>query len=230
MIQSLVHKLNFDKGEAVNVGQIFCGDCAHGLIFTQRHEASKELFNCGDTEKILALFVEINLVAVFLYKNRCFWCLSIDMKYTIRWILVSAVACAICSAVTFSIAFHRGYRAGLDDGLANGSFSESLGLLNALQILQTGDISRATRCLETECFASGKIYYNNPNPDLGKVQLAKALSEYRTNSADWDDWERKLEPQLAKIKSDNEKAWAGIVIKPIDTPSNVFITPSAPPQ
>jgi hypothetical protein len=42
MVQSLVHKMNFDKGEAVNAGQIFCGDCAHGLIFTQRREASKE--------------------------------------------------------------------------------------------------------------------------------------------------------------------------------------------
>jgi hypothetical protein len=160
------------------------------------------------------------------------------MKYAICWILVSTVACVICSTVTFSIAFHRGYksgyREGLDDGLANGSFSESLGLLNALQILRTGDISRATRCLETECFASGKIYYNNPNPDLGKVQLAKALSEYRatyrTNSADWDDWERKLEPQLAKIKSDNEKAWASIVIKPIDTASNFSVTPPSPPR
>jgi len=156
------------------------------------------------------------------------------MKYTIRWILVLAVACVICSAATFSIAFHRGNREGLDGGLANGSFSESLGFLNALQILRAGDILGATRYMETECFASGKIYYNNPNPDLGKVQLAKALSEYRatyrTNSADWDDWERKLEPQLAKIKSDNEKAWAGIVIKPIDTPTNVFITPYAPPR
>jgi hypothetical protein len=157
------------------------------------------------------------------------------MKNTIRWILVLAVACVICSAATFSIAFHRGYKSGyhegLDSGLANGSFSESLGLLNALQILRAGDISSATRSMETECFASGKIYYNNPNPDLGKVQLAKALSEYRatyrTNSADWDDWERKLEPQLAKVKSDNEKVWAGIVIKPISTASNI-VTPPPP--
>jgi hypothetical protein len=44
MVQSLVHKMNFDKGEAVNAGQIFCGDCAHGLIFTQRREVRKELF------------------------------------------------------------------------------------------------------------------------------------------------------------------------------------------
>jgi hypothetical protein len=160
------------------------------------------------------------------------------MKYIIRWVLVSAVACVICSAATFSIAFHRGYKSGyhegLDGGLANGSFSESLGLLNALQILQTGDIPIATRCMETECFASGKIYFNNPNPDLGKIELAKALSQYRatyrTKSADWDVWERKLEPQLAKIKSDNEKAWAGIVIKPIDTASNFSVTPSAPPR
>jgi hypothetical protein len=154
------------------------------------------------------------------------------MKCTIRWILVSAVACVICSAATFSIAYHRGYRKGFGSGLGDGCFSESLGLLNALQILRAGDISSATRSMETECFASGKIYYNNPNPDLGKVQLAKALLEYRatyrTNSADWDDWERKLEPQLAKIKSDNEKAWAGIVIKPIDAASNIIVTPSPP--
>jgi hypothetical protein len=156
------------------------------------------------------------------------------MKYTMRWILVSAVACVICSAATFSIAYHRGYRKGLVSGLGDGCFSESLGLLNALQILRAGDISRATRSMETECFASGKIYFNNPTPDFGNLELAKALSEYRatyrTNSANWDIWERKLEPQLAKIKSDNEKAWASIVIKPIDTASNFSVTPSSPPR
>lgn len=160
------------------------------------------------------------------------------MKQTTRWMLVLMLACIFCSAVTSSLTYHRGYKngywKGFDSGLADGSFSESLGFLNSLQIVRTGDIPRATRYMETECFASAKIYYNNPKPDLGKVELAKALSEYRaeyrTNNADWDDWERKLEIQLSKIKSENEKAWSSIVIKPIDATSNFAVAPSSPPQ
>lgn len=160
------------------------------------------------------------------------------MKQLTRSFLVLALACVLCSAITFLIAYHRGYKSGygkgFDGGIASGRFTESLGLYNSLRILRTGDIPRATRSMEAECFASAKIYYNNPIPDLGKIELAKALSAYRavyrTNSADWDDWERKLEIQLAKIKSDNEKAWNGIVIKPIDMTSNIVVTPSSPPR
>ncbi|HEY3931753.1 MAG TPA: hypothetical protein VGM58_05230 [Verrucomicrobiae bacterium] len=70
-------------------------------------------------------------------------CLSIHyMKHTIRWILVSVLACVICSAVTFSIAYHRGYQRGhwkgYDGGIAESRYAESLGLCNALWILRTG--------------------------------------------------------------------------------------------
>jgi hypothetical protein len=34
------------------VGQIFCGDCAHGLIFTQRREVRKEFFLTAVAQKI----------------------------------------------------------------------------------------------------------------------------------------------------------------------------------
>jgi hypothetical protein len=90
------------------------------------------------------------------------------------------------------------------------------------------DIPRATRSMETECFASAKIYFNNPtlgsNSDTALAKdLAMYRAAYRTNSADWNDWERKLEVQLAKIKSDDYKAWNSIRIMPMDAASNTEI-------
>ena len=146
------------------------------------------------------------------------------MKHPVRWLVVLVVTGVLCSVVTYRIAWHRGYAKGLDQGLGNAYFTESMGTCNALWLLRAGDVAGGTRQLETECFASAKIYYNNPTLDPDSTRaLAKDLSvyraAYRTNSAEWDKWEQKLEPQLAKIKSADEKAWAGMVIKP---PTVVF--------
>jgi hypothetical protein len=43
--------MNFDKGEAVNAGQVFCGDCAHGLIFTQRREVRKDFYLTAEAQR-----------------------------------------------------------------------------------------------------------------------------------------------------------------------------------
>jgi hypothetical protein len=149
------------------------------------------------------------------------------MNQTIRWILVSGVACAIGSVLTYQIAYHRGYdggyRSGVICGIRQGSLGQTTGFLAALQHLRAGDIPRATRFMETVCFTSAQTFYKDPTPSPGEAsewgraqglsrwpnaavvkQLAKGLSEYRatyrTNSADWDAMERKLEVLLAKQK------------------------------
>ena len=149
------------------------------------------------------------------------------MKHTIRWIPVLVVACALGSLVTGRIAYHRGYesgyRNGVNCGLRQGTFGQTISFLAALQQLRAGDIPRATRQIETYCFTSAQIFYKDPTPSPGEASvwgravglsqwpdaavakaLAKGLLEYRaayrTNSADWDVMERKLEVQLAKVK------------------------------
>lgn len=148
------------------------------------------------------------------------------MKQIVRWILASGVACAICSLVTARIAYHRGYESGYNNGvvttIGHGHFGQSIGALAALQQLRAGDIPGATRFLERVCFDSAHIFYKEPNP-TGEVskwgravglakypdaasakaiaqELSKYRATYRTNSADWDEMERKLEGELAKAK------------------------------
>jgi len=148
------------------------------------------------------------------------------MKHTVRWILVLAVACAICSLITYRFAQHRGYESGYKNGTVDAigqcRFGESVAFLGALQQLRTGDIPGVTRLMERQCFDSAHIYYKYPAP-AGEVsqwgraqglatypdaattrQIAQELSKYRaayrTNSADWDEMERKLVIELAKVK------------------------------
>jgi hypothetical protein len=163
------------------------------------------------------------------------------MKQTLHWILVLVVACAICSLVTHRIAYHNGfvsgYRQGSVTGLTCGDFTESLLFLLPLQKLRAGDIPTATRLMETTCFGRANAFLKYPTPVAGEAgqwvktqgllqspgtamarALAKGLWEYRaayrTNSADWDDTERQLEVEIAKVKSDDYKAWANLVVMP----------------
>ena len=71
--------------------------------------------------------------------------------------------------------------------------------LGALQKLRAGDIPGVTRLLEPFCFGSAENFFNTLplHNDSGAEMLAQELLQYRamyrTNSADWDDFERKLE-------------------------------------
>ena len=148
------------------------------------------------------------------------------MKQSIRWILTSAMACAICSVATYRTSFHRGFESGylngVDTAIGESCFGKSAGALGVLQHLRAGDIPRATRTLETSCFDSAHIFYEKPAP-IGVASqwvsaqkllwypgpaearaLAQGLSQYRatyrTNSADWDVMERKLAVELTKVK------------------------------
>ena len=78
-------------------------------------------------------------------------------------------------------------------------------MLDALQKLRAGDIPRATRSIETFCFATAEVFYHDSTLGDGEAKtLAQELLQYRaiyrTNSADWDVTERKLEVQLANVK------------------------------
>ena len=149
------------------------------------------------------------------------------MRQTIRWILVSVVACAIGSLVSYPIAHHRGYESGYKNGAIRGiqhsAFGQSAGFFATLQQLRAGDIARATRLVETLCFNSAHIFYKQPTPNPAEAsqwahaqgldrspdavmirdfaqELSKYRATYRSNGADWDTMEQKLELELIKVK------------------------------
>ena len=126
--------------------------------------------------------------------------------------MLPLLACVIGSLVTHRIAYRGGYEdgynSGLQQGIGQGSFHKSVAFLAALEPLREGDISRAIHIMERVCFTSAHTFYKDPTPeyldDATVKQVARGLSQYRatyrTNSADWDDAEQKLEIELAKIE------------------------------
>ena len=136
------------------------------------------------------------------------------------------VACAICLLVAYRIAYHRGYEGGYKNGTVDAigrcRFEQSVAFLAALQCVRAGDIPKATLQMESSCFDSAHIYYKDPAPagevsEWGQAQglatypdaatiktvaqeLLKYRAAYRTNSADWNEMERKLVVELARIK------------------------------
>ncbi|HVV00377.1 MAG TPA: hypothetical protein VHH88_03380 [Verrucomicrobiae bacterium] len=133
------------------------------------------------------------------------------MKHKISFVLVLAIACAICSVATHFISYHRGfekgYSSGLDCGIGQGCFHRSVAFLTTLQKLRAGNVPSAVHVMEKVCFDSAHIFYQRPTPGYPDAattrQIAKVLSNYRatyrTNAADWDDMERKLAVELARI-------------------------------
>jgi hypothetical protein len=153
-------------------------------------------------------------------------CLFTEMKQSVRWVAVLVAACAIGSFVTYRIAHHRGYESGYRNGvvsaIGHGNFGQSVALFASLQKIRAGDVPDATRFMEKVCFSSAQIFYKDPTAGLEKVsdwgraqgwgkdqgpasqefarELIKYRATYRTNSAEWDDMERKLNITLAKLK------------------------------
>ena len=144
------------------------------------------------------------------------------MKQTIRWILVSVVACAICSLAAYHRGYESGYRNATYWAIGRCHFEESIAFFAALQKLRTGDIPATTRQMEASCFDSAHIFYKDPthagavsrwgqaegwatwpNAQIAKEvaqDLIKYRATYRTNSADWDIMEQKLAVELTKVK------------------------------
>ena len=116
------------------------------------------------------------------------------------------------AVVTYPVARHHGYKSGYSIGQDRatgwGCFHKTVAFLAALQKIRAGDTQGATDSMEKTCFDSAHTFFKNPTPgypDAGTVkEIAKELSEYRatyrTNTADWDDMERKLDAELAKVK------------------------------
>ena len=86
-------------------------------------------------------------------------------------------------------------------------------ILGALHKLRTGDIPGATRLLESFCFGQAEVFYHGRTDysDSGHELLAQMLLQYRgtyrTNSADWDVFERKLDVVLAGVKRAHSNGW-----------------------
>jgi hypothetical protein len=131
------------------------------------------------------------------------------MKQIIRWILVLVVACAICSLVTYRIAYHSGQVNMMDTT----SMATSFITLGSLQKLRAGDIPGATRLLETFCFGQSEVFfhgrtdYSDSEHEMLAQMLLQYRAAYRTNSADWDVSERKLEVILAGEKRTHSAGW-----------------------
>ena len=130
------------------------------------------------------------------------------------------------SLVMYRIGYHRGsengYAKGTSDAIGEGRFGQSVAFLASLQKLRAGDIPGTISQIEQWCFSSAHIYYKDPTqiaddsqfgraqglspyPAAGTIktfanELMKYRAAYRTNSADWDDMERKLVVELAKVK------------------------------
>jgi len=148
------------------------------------------------------------------------------MKRTILWSLVWVVTCAVCSLAAYRNAYYRGYDSGYRNGVATGigqaHFGASCGYFAVLEKLRAEDVEGATRLMERLCFDSAHIFYKEPfargaeaspwaraqgltrSPDAAMVKafagvLSKYRAAYRTNSADWDEMERKLEGELARV-------------------------------
>ena len=85
--------------------------------------------------------------------------------------------------------------------------------LASLQKLRAGDIPGATRLLEPFCFGSAENFFNTqpPHNDSETEMLAQEMLQYRatyrTNSADWDGFERKLEVELGNEKQIHSAGW-----------------------
>jgi hypothetical protein len=135
------------------------------------------------------------------------------MKHTIRWILVLVVACAICSLVTNRITNRIAYHSGQVSMIRIHSMATSSITLASLQKLRAGDIPGVIRLIEPFCFGSAENFFNTQPPpnDSGTEMLAQELLQYRatyrTNSADWDVFERKLEVELASEKQTHSAGW-----------------------
>lgn len=135
------------------------------------------------------------------------------MKQTICWILVSIVACALCSLVTYRITYRKAFHNGQIDMIDTQSMATSNITLGALQKLRAGNISGATRLMEIFCFGEAEVYfhgrtdYTDSEHEMLAQMLLQYRANYRTNSADWDTSEQKLEVVLAGVKQAHSNGW-----------------------
>jgi len=128
------------------------------------------------------------------------------MKKTIYWILVTVLVSAACSSIAYKLAYQKAYLTGEVDHIHMQSRVTSFVLGDALRKLRSGDNVGAIRSLEPFYFGTAENFFHEPGAanETEAKTLAKELVQYRrayrTNSADWDQFEQKLEKQLASVK------------------------------
>jgi len=128
------------------------------------------------------------------------------MKHTIRWLAVTVLASAVCSFITYKIPYPKAYLSGAVDHIHEGSKVTSFLLGSTLRELRSGDGAGATSSLERLYFHTAENFFHDPRAasehDAKRLaeELVQYRSVYRTNSADWDTFEQKLEKQLAAMK------------------------------
>ena len=76
-----------------------------------------------------------------------------------------------------------------------------------LRKTRSGNVPDATRLLEIYYFGSAENYFHRPIANANEVEarrLARDVAQYRdvyrTNRAEWDTVEQKLEKELASVK------------------------------
>jgi hypothetical protein len=162
-----------------------------------------QLFSLGGIRALQICYTKTGDIGVYI----------IDMKNTIRWILVSVVACAVCSLVTYRITYRSAYHSGQVNMIDTQTGATSSITLGALHKIRTGDIPGATRLLESFSFGQAEVFYHGrtDDRDSGHEMLAQMLlqyrANYRTNSTDWDVFERKLDVVLTGIKRAHSAGW-----------------------
>jgi len=120
------------------------------------------------------------------------------MKRTIVAVVVSVLACAVCSLVTYRFAYDAGFARAKE--LQKGTF---VGTLDVLGKLRAGDIGEATRHVEILCFSSATLLYGDPDYRDHVItrtfapELIQYRATYRTNKTEWTPMEVKLETYLA---------------------------------
>jgi hypothetical protein len=134
------------------------------------------------------------------------------MKHMIRLALVTALASVVCSCIAYRVAsrnaFKRGYETGFNGGRVDMIAVETRGtsvvLGDALRKIRSGDTAEATHELEDLYFASAESFFHLGTTNETAKMLAREVVQYRgayrTNSADWDVIERKLEVELTRVR------------------------------
>ncbi len=123
------------------------------------------------------------------------------MKRAIIALLISVVACVICSLVTYSIGYRTGFaRAKI---FQQGTL---VGTIDALEKIRAGQLDQGTRRIESLCFSAANGLYEDPSyrdhfiTKTFAQPLIHYRDTYRTNRAEWTPAEERLEGLLVTWK------------------------------
>ena len=113
-----------------------------------------------------------------------------------RPLIFAAASLLVCFAVA-AVAYKMGQRQALT--LQAGTFVVSLG---ALEKIRAGDIAEGTRKIESICFSSAAMCFEDTQFRQRVTMFVPSLTSYRhsfrTNQGDWTPTEKELERYLVR--------------------------------